>query len=93
MPDLCLLPPFWFVGKNKLIPSSLINARNCDDICIPAERVLRRVTIEDLDVVSAALVVSLQQERVEGQLNDEPALNVYEPRTVDSVWVDLRVLW
>ena len=49
------------------------------------------MAVKDLDVVHSAGVMSLEQERVEGKLYDEPARSTYEPRAVDSVRVDVGV--
>jgi len=50
------------------------------------------VSVYDLYVVGAAAVVSLQSERSERELNDESGRSADEPRAVDSVRVDARML-
>jgi len=62
------------------------------DICIPAERVVADVAVNDLDVVGGARVVSLESERVERECYDEAGRCSYEPRAVDAVRVDARML-
>ena len=51
------------------------------------------VAVKDLNVVRLAGVMSLQQERVKAQLNEEAWRCSDEPRTIDSVRVDPWVLW